>query len=641
MARRRNQPDDLIMPERANPFDSTEFEDREPDDEPDNGDGGLFTSKTTRTLTIIVIVLIILLLALLAVRFFLPDKLNALLHRDQVSEPEASPTPAILESLPTSQTQSLPSLLSDLPSSTDSFSEPEPELPTQESEEPAVVYTPIVFSNTIAPLPTIAVQDPTPTPTPAQTATPTPTPTPTATPTSTPEPTDTPLPIILTNTPTPSPSPTPTLTPTPTPTPTPSPVPELGKGTTNRDANLRGTASSTGKVLKTVKRGETVTIHSASVDRNRNVWYFVTVDDKGTEGWMRDYVLTLDEGVTIPPPTPTPKPGEEASAAKSETAAESANPAALPEGVIATGKTNHDANLRKVMNGTVLLQLRKGRKVDILSAKLDKKGKLWFEVKPSNSSKTGFVQATLIDVDDGYVITEPVLTPTPDVVPDDPDIPVETVEADAAATPAASSSADWPEGAIASGLINHDANLRKVKAGTVLMQLRNGRRVYIYDVETDKKGRLWYKVQPKNSTKIGYVLSTLVNLDKGTVLEGVTDVIEAETTPIKIETPAAEQTAEPTASPAPVELADRDIIGRGATNRAANVRETPTSNGKLVRQLSRGVEVNIVGVFTNGGDKWYEVVTTTGKTHGFVRDYVMDLFTLNQDVQETAWEEGT
>ena len=59
------------------------------------------------------------------------------------------------------------------------------------------------------------------------------------------------------------------------------------------------------------------------------------------------------------------------------------------------------------MNGTVLLQLRKGRRLNILSARTDKKGRLWYEVKPENSSKTGFVLASLINLDKGYVISDP------------------------------------------------------------------------------------------------------------------------------------------------------------------------------------------------------------------------------------------
>ena len=90
----------------------------------------------------------------------------------------------------------------------------------------------------------------------------------------------------------------------------------------------------------------------------------------------------------------------------------------------------------------------------------------------------------------------------------------------------------------------------------------------------------------------------------------------------------------------PEEIQDRDIIGRAVTNRASNVRATPTSNGQLVRQLSRGIDINIVGVFSNNGEVWYEIVTQSGKTHGFVRDYVLNISLLDSTITPTAWEEG-
>ncbi|MBQ8092653.1 MAG: SH3 domain-containing protein [Clostridia bacterium] len=607
MARRRNQPNELETPTRSNPYEDSDFlddyQDRnsEDDDHSSDDNGGLMSSRISRTLLIIVIALIVLLGVLLALRFLLPDQMSRILGRNRQADVQETPSPTVMI----------------LPEVTAEMSLPVSALPESEAatEAPAAVFTPIVFRNTEAPAAA---------PEAASTSVPTPTPTPTPTPipTETPKPTETPLPIILTNTPTPSPTATPTPTPTPSPTPSPSPVPELGRGTTNRDANLRSSSASNAKVLKTVKRGETVTIHSAVVDGNRNVWYYLTVDDLNTQGWMRDYVLTLDADTKIASPTATPSANSDKNGT-TENSDSLAN-SALPDGVIATGRTNHDANMRKIMNGTVLLQLRKGRKVDILSARNDKNGKLWYEVRPDGSTKTGFVQASLINLDSGYTIDEPTVTATP-----------EASAASAAATP------DLPDGTIGTGRINHDANLRKVKSGTVITQLRKGRRVYIYEAEDDKNGRTWYKVQPYNSSQTGYVLSTLVTLDKG--VEISTPASSApEVTGFESPDPDSGDTVspEPTAPPAPEDLADRDIIGRAVTNRAANIRSTPTANGKLVRQLSRGVEVNIVGIFTNSGDKWYEIATPSGKTHGFVRDYVLDVNTLNNDVPVNEWEEG-
>ena len=387
-------------------------------------------------------------------------------------------------------------------------------------------------------------------------------------------------------------------------------------------------------MIKTVKKNEAVTIHNAVIDSNRNIWYFVTVDDLNTDGWMRDYVLTLDSGtrISVTPSVPVP---EESAVSDSPT-----EMPPLPDGVIATGKTNHDANLRKIMNGTVLLQLRKGRRLNILSARTDKKGRLWYEVKPENSSKTGFVLASLINLDKGYVISDPTDASASALAAAESPAAAETVNETPEPAESAEPAEEFQEEPIGSGVTNHDANLRKVKGGTVLTQLRKGRKVTIFAAETDKKGRLWYKVQPSNSTRIGYIMSNLIDLD--TPLDTDTESASDQTagsTPVPT---AAPQTAAllPTASPVPEEIQDRDIIGRAVTNRASNVRATPTSNGQLVRQLSRGIDINIVGVFSNNGEVWYEIVTQSGKTHGFVRDYVLNISLLDSTITPTAWEEG-
>lgn len=46
------------------------------------------------------------------------------------------------------------------------------------------------------------------------------------------------------------------------------------------------------KVKKTIKKGESVTIHEAKTDSTGKLWYYLTVDDSRDEGWMRDYVVT-------------------------------------------------------------------------------------------------------------------------------------------------------------------------------------------------------------------------------------------------------------------------------------------------------------------------------------------------------------
>lgn len=341
-------------------------------------------------------------------------------------------------------------------------------------------------------------------------------------PTGTPEPTATPLPIILTNTPTPSPTARPTATPTPSPTPSPTPTPtatpvaDLGTGKTNRDANLRESTASNGKVKQTVKKGKTVTIHEAVLDTKGNVWYNVTVDDLAVDGWMRDYVLTLDQKIAAP--TATPK-------AASGTAGAAPTPT-LEAGVVGTGKTLKRANLRDVMNGKVIATLSLGRKVFIYGASVDKNGDLWYELRAENGQKRGFMRDYLVKLDEGVEL-------------------------------------ELPEGAKTTAAPDATA-------------------------------------APKDVT------------------------------------------AETTATPDPDSLLEREVIGRAVTNREANVRVKPASSGKLVRQLSKGVELMILAKYEDdAGAIWYEVTTTTGKTYGFVRDYVVNVLKLDKNAETLTYpDEG-
>lgn len=359
---------------------------------------------------------------------------------------------------------------------------------------------------------------------------PTATPKPTATPE--PEATATPLPIILSNTPTPSPTPTATPTPSPSPTPTPSPKPtatpliELAKGETNRQANLRESAAANGKVKKSINKGEAVTIHEVLLDKDGKMWYALTVDDIATDGYMRDYVVDTSKELTAPTPEPeataTPKPEEEQEAVEE---APEANAEA-----IGTGKTNRDANVRKVMNGKVIVTLRKNKAVDILSAKLDKQGKVWYEVQPQGSATVGFVRDYVIDLDKGVEVVIPTPTPAPTATP----------KADAKKT-------------------------KEPEAAT----------------EKEASG----------------------------------------------ESAAAEQDG-------------REVLGTAKTNRDANVREKPNANAKLVRQLRKGNTLNIFGMYKDAkGNTWYEVATESGKTKGFVRDYVINVIEIDKTLEATTYQE--
>jgi len=357
-----------------------------------------------------------------------------------------------------------------------------------------------------------------------------PTTAPTQAPTAKPEPTATPLPIILTNTPTPSPSPTPTPTPTPSPVPTPTPtaeptaVPELARGEVNRDANLRESASSDAKVKQTVKKGEMVTVHEAVLDKGGKVWYGLSVDDIATGGWMRDYVVDLEEKIVKPTYTPNPEKTPAADDEADEKPEITPEPTATPNpAAIGTGKTVKEANVRKVMNGKVLTQLKKGKKVDILSTAMDKDGKIWYEVKPQGSNTVGFTRDYLIDLDSGVELLLPTPTPKPTATP-------------------------------------------------------------------------------------------------------------------KTESGEEEQT-EPETEPKEENILDREVIGKAKTKKEANVRRKPVSGAKLVRQLSKGVDLMILEKYQDKDKNiWYEVSTKTGNTHGFVRDYLLNISEIDQEREAKIYE---
>ena len=360
-----------------------------------------------------------------------------------------------------------------------------------------------------------------------------------------PEATDTPLPIILTNTPTPSPTavpPTPTPSPSPTPTPSPTPRVDIATGKTNREAVLRSNMSAKASVKKTIAKGEALTIHEARYDEQNKLWYAVTVNDIATDGWMRDYVVALDgkidESLIIRPGAQQSADGENATA--SLAAGETAEPTAAPAGVIGTGKTNRDANVRRIMNGEVLVQLRKNRPVTILDVKQDKKGDTWYEVRTESGTR-GYMRDYVITLDKG--VTLPSMTPTPSPSPTPTQSPSPTPAAPGALTSPSAEGTAAPD-----------------------------------------------QAQP-----------------------------EATLTPEE-------------------ELLQREVIGHANTNREANVRETPSAKGKVVRQLPKKTELRILDKYEAEGHVWYEVVTTTGKTHGFVRDYVIDITQIDKQRPAKTYE---
>ena len=491
MARKRDYEDgDFDPPKRSSPYQNIsddEYEDDYDDTYDDYDDEEAYTSSsvkkgarkgggnfggTAKLLVAVIVLLVVILIALVIVRAVLskkttqPDNVQPKASVDTIPEQTTIPAPIVFG--PTVDVTEEPIQNGDGSLATDDWD--------------------------------TGYQDDTAVETPEPTAVPTPTPTP--------EPTDTPLPIILTNTPTPTPEPTatptpsPSPTPSPTPEPTPTPVANIGTGTVNRDAKLRADTSANAKVKKTIKKGESVTIHEAKTDSTGKLWYYLTVDDSRDEGWMRDYVVTTATKISA---SASDKTTASDAADSSETTV-SAETSGGNE-VIATGKTNRAANLRQTMGGKVLVQLKKDTKINI------------------------------------------------------------------------------------------------------------------YEQLTDTKGNVWYQAQAQNGTKVGYMRDYVVTLDSDVSTESANGGT----------TSATETSTE--------NLQDREVIGKATTNRAANVREEPLANAKVVRQLGNGMELQILAKYAGVKEEtWYEVITASGKTYGFVRDYVVYVTKLDKNAPTLTYE---
>lgn len=494
MARKRDYEDgDFDPPKRSSPYQNISDDEYE-DDYDDYDDEEAYTSSsvkkgarkgggnfggTAKLLVAVIVLLVVILIALVIVRAVLskkttqPDNVQPAASVDTIPEQTTIPAPIVFG--PTVDATEEPIQNGDGSLATDDWD--------TGYQDDTDVETPEPESATAEP-----------------TAVPTPTPTP--------EPTDTPLPIILTNTPTPTPEPTatptpsPSPTPSPTPEPTPTPVANIGTGTVNRDAKLRADTSANAKVKKTVKKGESVTIHEAKTDSTGKLWYYLTVDDSRDEGWMRDYVVTTATKISASASDKTTA----IDAADSSETTVSAETSGGNE-VIATGKTNRAANLRQTMGGKVLVQLKKGTKINI------------------------------------------------------------------------------------------------------------------YEQLTDTKGNVWYQAQAQNGTKVGYMRDYVVTLDSDASTESANGGT----------TSATETSTE--------NLQDREVIGKATTNRAANVREEPLTNAKVVRQLGNGMELQILAKYAGVKEEtWYEVITASGKTYGFVRDYVVYVTKLDKNAPTLTYE---
>ena len=187
------------------------------------------------------------------------------------------------------------------------------------------------------------------------------------------------LPIIMTN--------------TPTPTPSPSPVPDLAHGVTQKTANLRTSASGSANIKKKVKKGEALTIHDVTVDSKKNKWYAVTLDDTGTAGWMRDYLVEVTDGEAAL--------GSYAEEAPDETAAVQQAAPVTASGTTPIGRAtaNRAANIRQrpVANAAVVRQVSEGTQLYILR-RVAYQDIEWFEVETTSGKTRGYVRRYTVKV---------------------------------------------------------------------------------------------------------------------------------------------------------------------------------------------------------------------------------------------------
>ena len=69
------------------------------------------------------------------------------------------------------------------------------------------------------------------------------------------------------------------------------------------------------------------------------------------------------------------------------------------------------------------------------------------------------------------------------------------------------------------------------------------------------------------------------------------------------------------------------------------MRVEPSASASLVRQLSQGNALSIFARYQDEkGQIWYEVATESGKTQGFVRDYVVNVLELDKSAETLTYE---
>ena len=148
--------------------------------------------------------------------------------------------------------------------------------------------------------------------------------------------------------------------------------------------------------------------------------------------------------------------------------------------------------------------------------------------------------------------------------------------------------------------------------------------ITIHEAIRDEDGNGWYFVTLDAAGTEGWLRDYLVTIADGRKID---DFVPAPSLPAE--------------TPSPEESRGEGEIGRAVTNRSTNVRAEPKQNGKIARQISEGVRLVVFGYYQNDDAQWYEVETESGKTHGFVRAYTVNITELSPGTEIQPYQPET
>ena len=173
---------------------------------------------------------------------------------------------------------------------------------------------------------------------------------------------------------------------------------------------------------------------------------------------------------------------------------------------------------------------------------------------------------------------------------------------------------------LARGTVNREGNLRSEPSSgaKVKRKIAPKTEVVVHEVARDSKDALWYFLSIEKNGATGWMRDYLIDLPQGR---------------LSMDRPPQSQPVDAQASLASSlpavqtesEAAAAGVLGTAVTNRDVNVRVEPKQKAKIARQLSQGVDLQVLGFYLNDNVQWYEVRTPSGLTHGFIRAYALDV----------------